>query len=185
MLKSCFLVVDPQREFCSNGFYYTKTGKDITPMINALNNIIAFLESAHSLLPLLCVRSFYKPFQFGKNKYLCIEGSLGANLALNESLFDYTFIKRQPSAFSSPQLLEYLLKNNIQQIFLAGFTTEHCIQHSCFDSQVRQFKLVLVKQMLATNSERLIMQNNFYNKVSKMSNTRIINNFDGIIDAIN
>ncbi len=63
------------------------------------------------------------------------------------------FSKREHSAFNSKDFREYLLKNNITSIYLAGFLAEYCIFSTAKDALHNDFEVFLISDCIGTGDD--------------------------------
>ncbi len=74
--NTCLLIIDMQNDFLSpKGYYGLK--KDISPMIEAKENLDRFIKKIFGKIPIIFIRAEYEPHQFGVGKFICLKDSWG------------------------------------------------------------------------------------------------------------
>lgn len=153
--NSCLLVIDMQKDFLDDNGYYVHMSANIKPMKDAQTHIEKLLAKINHKIPIIYIRSEYDYEKFGKGKSICVAGTEGCQYALNEELCDVMIVKHEHDSFSVPALSTYLRKKQIKTIILVGVTTEFCIKKTALAAIKRGFKLVVLKDCVGTNMERM------------------------------
>lgn len=153
-INEAVVLVDMQKDFCSDGFYYSLSGKDIAPLKEALSCFDDFKNSSFFKNRfVIVVNSIYDENQFGHGKKICVRGSEGAEMAVHVEA-DVTFTKHQHSVFSNESFVAFLREKKIKGIYFLGFTSEFCIFQSANDSLKYGYSTAVLEKYTATNSER-------------------------------
>jgi len=146
-MKALF-IVDLQNDFCPNGALPTPKGDIIIPVINKLMDKFDFVLASKDWHPENTVH-------FNKWPKHCIQNSYGAEFpkGLNSEKIHKIFLKGTGnkddgySAFeaTNENLAEYLIKNNIDELFITGLTAEYCVKQTVLDSIKNRLKTFVIR----------------------------------------
>lgn len=146
-MKALF-IVDLQNDFCPKGALPTPKGDIIIPVINKLMDKFDFVLASKDWHPENTVH-------FNKWPKHCIQNSYGAEFpkGLNSEKIHKIFLKGTGnkddgySAFeaTNENLAEYLIKNNIDELYVTGLTAEYCVKQTVLDSIKNGFKTFVIK----------------------------------------
>ncbi len=151
-MNECLLIIDPQKDFTSSvGFYAEK--HEISRITVAKNNINDLLQLIQDTIHIIIVYSDYRINQFGENFSICIPDTEGheIDIGINDSYL--SFAKNEYSAFSSRQLVEFLKRNCIEKIYIAGFLAEYCIRATAIDAIRNDFEVILLRDCIGTGDD--------------------------------
>jgi|GEM_PF-1990142 len=159
------LVIDMQNDFLApKGYYGLK--KDISPMIEAKENLERFIKRLFWKIPIIFIQAEYEPQQFGAGKLICLKNSWGQNMVFDTKYATQVIKKNFHSAFSNPELKKYLQKNHIDEILISGVTTENCVRATALDSIKNGFKTILLKDCVGTNKEKYEEQQSVFQELT-------------------
>jgi len=167
---SALLVVDAQNDFLLDveGMAYhereKKLGRNDTEVmrITADEHILPFIKIArmHGLL-IVFIQSGYVDKQFVDDGFgaqypnLCIPGTKGWELYNITPNSDNERERVIPKNTYSPyngsgKLKGFLGKNNITNTLVVGFTTDHCVETTTYESSVRGFNPTVLEDCVST-----------------------------------
>lgn len=63
---------------------------------------------------------------------------------------DLVVVKSSPNAFSSPELSEYLVKHQVDQVFVVGFNAEYCCLFTSIVASDRGYKVTYIEDASGT-----------------------------------
>ncbi len=131
------IIVDLQNDFCPGGALGVKDGDKIVPVINQLINKFAVVFASQDWHP-------EDSIHFNGWPKHCVHDTYGAQLHpdLNRSKIDYFLLKGTGnkddgySAFEATNinLLDVLNKNEIDEVYICGLTTEYCVKNTAIDA---------------------------------------------------
>jgi len=146
------LVVDPQNDFCPGGALGVRDGVKIMPAINKLihhfDHVIASCDwhpedTIHfEKWPVHCVRDtygaeFHQDLRTRKIKKVFKKGT--GNKDDGYSAFEAT----------NENLHEYLKSNKVNELYIAGLTTEYCVKFTAFDAIKLGYKTFIFHDAIA------------------------------------
>ena len=170
--QDLFLVIDPQRDFCSGGSLAVPDGESVIPLINHLalrfQHVIltqdwhpahhsSFASSNPGRKPYETIRAPYGPQTLWPDH--CIQGSEGAGFHPDLDIPQAELILRKGfraeidsySAFlendkTTPTgLAGYLRERGLNRIFLAGLAYDYCVRYSATDGQRLGFECLVIE----------------------------------------
>lgn len=146
------LVVDAQKDFCPGGALGVMDGNKIMPRINKLIQGFDHVIASRDWHP-------EDTIHFEKWPPHCIRETEGAEFhdELSVRKFKKIFNKGTGnkddgySAFeaTNENLHEYLQENNVNELYLAGLTTEYCIKQTALDAIRLGYKTFVFKDAIA------------------------------------
>lgn len=133
------LIVDVQNDFCPGGALAAPNGDEVVPVINQLMHKFSVIVASKDWHP-------EDSTHFEKWPLHCVQNTKGAEFhpELNDQKIQQVFLKGTSgkddgySGFeaTNENLKKYLTDKNIDQLYIAGLTTEYCI----FDTAVNAVK---------------------------------------------
>jgi len=151
---ACFVILDMQRDFIDRSGHYASKPRDISPLLKVKQALLGLLPRIHRKIPILYIMAEYEPGQFRANENMCIKGTRGQELVLDRKYASNVFIKYDWSAFTSTEFREYLSKNAIKTVLLAGVLTEYCIKESAMDGLHSGFNMIIVQDLVGSAVEK-------------------------------
>ncbi len=146
------LIVDLQNDFLPGGALPAAGGNEIIPVVNLLQNYFELIIASKDCHPDDTVH-------FQKWPVHCVNGSYGAAFPkeLKQDKIELEFLKGTRniddgySAFeaTNSQLGEYLRRKGVDEIVIAGLTTEYCVKNTVLDALQSGFKTFVVKDAVA------------------------------------
>lgn len=146
------LIVDVQKDFCPGGTLAVPEGDKVVPVINQIMD----------LFPLVIASKDWHPkdtVHFKKWPPHCVQNTPGADFhpKLNASKIKKIFLKGTQnkddgySAFeaTNANLVEFLKKENITDLYVAGLATDYCVKASALDADKHGFEVFVVEDAVA------------------------------------
>lgn len=147
-----FLIVDLQNDFLPGGALPAEEGDRIIPVINLLQDYFELIIASRDCHP-------QHTAHFQKWPVHCVNGTYGADYpaSLRQDKITLELQKGTGSvddgysAFEATniQLGKYLTQKNIDQIIIAGLTTEYCVKNTVLDALQAGFKTFVIKDAVA------------------------------------
>jgi len=163
IVNPVFLVIDMQKDFCSEDGLFKRKGYKISRMKNIAPRIVQMIVECKRLsIPVLFIKSYYDKKYLPKNIYemykrkglerLCCSGTEGAKLyKINPKDATATFIKHRYDAFTNPDLERWLCKHHIKTLILSGCQTDVCVDCTARSGFMKGFNIVALKDCLASS----------------------------------
>lgn len=151
--KYCLTIIDMQKDFTSSLGYYANKPHDMGPIYAIEKKIKEALPILYRNFPIVYIVSEFRDKQFGENKTICIKGSDGCDLSINDNYASVVITKNDLSAFSTQEYMEYLKSNQINCIITMGVITEYCVKETVLDSLKNGFKTIVVEDCIATGGD--------------------------------
>ena len=146
-MKKALLIVDVQRDFCPGGALAAPAGNDIIPVINKIMDNFDLVIASKDWHP-------EKTVHFENWPVHCVRATPGAAFhpELDTTKIDEVVLKGTSnsddgySAFEATNYdLAYLLqKNNIDEVYVCGLTTEYCVKATALDAFKTGFKVSVI-----------------------------------------
>lgn len=158
--QKALLVIDTQEEFIGTNGKMKNTYKDVPAFIDRINYIqrqavlrnfkIIYIKQEYSSLSGRLISAL-----FLKNGAL--KGSQGTNV--DKRIIKYSnleFTKSIGDAFINKKLTEYLIANQINELYLCGLDGEHCVYFTSLGAKNRNYKVnIFADGILITNPSHL------------------------------
>lgn len=146
------IIVDLQNDFCPGGALPAPEGDRIVPIINKLMDKFDLVLASKDWHPETSVH-------FKKWPVHCVRETPGAAFhpELEASRIDTVFLKGTNdkddgySAFEATNmdLGDYLGKNKVRDVYVAGIATEYCVKQTVLDALANGFKTFVVQDAVA------------------------------------
>lgn len=145
------LLVDIQNDFCPGGALPAPQGDRIIPVVNKLLDKFPYVYASQDWHPPDTVH-------FQKWPTHCIKDTWGAKLhtELKRDKIDKILLKGTGnkddgySAFEATNINfeEHLKQNKIDELYIAGLTTEYCVLNSAIDAMQKGFKTYVIQDAI-------------------------------------
>jgi ureidoacrylate peracid hydrolase len=158
-----FLVIDVQNDFCAEGGWFHKNGQDLTLIHDAVDRLVDFIDIARrAAMPPIFIRAIYDKIYLsppmverhrrtGLDLEHCVTGTWGADFfrvaPLEEEL---VFTKHRYSAFKDTELNAYLRAQRVENLILAGTTSNVCVESTARDAYMLDYHVVFLSDASAT-----------------------------------
>jgi nicotinamidase/pyrazinamidase len=207
-MKAALILIDIQNDFVEKGVFNIEGATDVIPIINDIRSKydqkfssiflvndqrqethISFKDSPYAKeenLPFDEITLGCK----GKFPRYCVKGTQGAALYYEMMVKGNEItitkgenkFKEEMSAFNNQMFRDILKSNNIDTVFICGFTTEFSVGLTALDCARKEYKTYVIKEAckgFAPASEAAMLRNFRNNKVDVIS----YNEFEKIISG--
>jgi ureidoacrylate peracid hydrolase len=158
-----FLVIDVQNDFCAKGGWFDEYANDLTLIHEAVDRLVGFIDVARAagVAPIF-VRAIYdriylsppmleRHARTGLGIDHCREGTWGAEFFRVRPLEDeLVFTKHRYSAFKDTELNAYLRAQRVENLILAGITSNVCVESTARDAYMLDYHVVFLSDASAT-----------------------------------
>lgn len=142
------IIVDLQNDFCPGGALPAPKGDQIVPIINKLMDRFDLVVASKDWHP-------EESVHFKKWPVHCVRQTPGAEFhpKLQTSKINMVFLKGTNdkddgySAFeaTNKDLADYLHKNGVGEVYVAGIATEYCVKQTVLDATEQGFKTFVIQ----------------------------------------
>lgn len=158
-----FLVIDVQNDFCADGGWFDKNGSDLTLIHEAVDRLVGFIDVARAAgIPPIFVRAIYDEIYLsppmlerhartGLGIDHCQSGTWGAEffrVAPRDDELVYT--KHRYSAFKDTELNALLRAQRVENLVMAGITSNVCVESTARDAYMLDYHVVFLSDGSAT-----------------------------------
>ncbi len=152
-MKSAFIVVDMQKDFCyPDGKLYG--GDHIADIFEPISKAI---EGAREKMVIVFTQDWHRKDdpEFKIWPEHCLAGSEGAEIIdeLEVKEEDYIIRKRRYSAFFGTDLDLTLRELGIKKLYISGVLTNICVLHTAGDAVLRGYEVAVLKDCTAALNE--------------------------------
>ena len=165
---AALIVVDVQNDFCADGGFFHRTGRDMSMIQPMVPRLVQFLERTREVgLRTVFIQSTYdERFNSGPMKERnrrrgveiprCITGSWGADFYLvKPQQQEFVVEKHRYSAFAGTKLDLLLRSQGIKTLIMTGVATNVCVESTARDGFFLDYYIVFLKDLCATDSQFL------------------------------
>lgn len=145
------LIVDVQNDFCPGGALAAPNGDEVVPVINQLMNKFSVIVASKDWHP-------KDSTHFKKWPLHCVQNTQGAEFhpELNSQKIQKVFLKGTSgkddgySAFEATNLnlKKYLQDKNVDELYIAGLTTEYCVFDTAVNAVKEGFKTYVIEDAI-------------------------------------
>jgi nicotinamidase-related amidase len=145
------LVIDVQEDFSGLKGKQPVPLKDVEGQISAINKVID--KASKSSVEVVYIRQIFDNniitrLLIGR----AIEGQPGVELDSRvKKINQNDFTKKISDAFSNPQLDDFLIKNQVDEIYLVGLDAAYCVYYTALGALNRGYKVTIVKDAVMTS----------------------------------
>lgn len=158
-----FLVIDVQNDFCAEGGWFDKHGNDLGPIHEAVDRLVGFIDVARQAgIPPIFIRAIYDEIYLsppmlerhartGMGTAHCQTGTWGAEffrVAPRED--ELVLTKHRYSAFKDTELDALLRAQRVENLILAGITSNVCVESTARDAYMIDYHVVFLSDASAT-----------------------------------
>jgi ureidoacrylate peracid hydrolase len=157
------LVIDVQNDFCAEDGWMAKNGADVTLIHQAVDRLVEFIDVARAVgLPTIFVRAIYdriylsKPMlerhqRTGLALEHCETGTWGAEFfRVSPRVGEVVFTKHRYSAFKDTELNALLRAQRVENLIVAGITSNVCVESTARDAYMLDYHVVFLSDGSAT-----------------------------------
>jgi ureidoacrylate peracid hydrolase len=158
-----FLVVDVQNDFCAEGGWFDRHGNDLRLIHEAVDRLAGFITVAREAgIPPIFVRAIYDEIYLsppmlerhartGLGIDHCRSGTWGAEFFRVAPRQDELVItKHRYSAFMDTELNALLRAQRVENLILAGITSNVCVESTARDGYMLDYHIVFLSDGSAT-----------------------------------
>jgi ureidoacrylate peracid hydrolase len=158
-----FLVIDVQNDFCAEGGWFDEYANDLSLIHEAVDRLVGFIDVARRAgVPPIFIRAIYdriylSPPMLERHQRTglgidhCREGTWGAEFFRVEPLADeLVFTKHRYSALRDTELDAYLRAQRVENLILAGTTSNICVESTARDAYMLDYHVVFLSDASAT-----------------------------------
>jgi ureidoacrylate peracid hydrolase len=158
-----FLVIDVQNDFCAEGGWFDEYANDLSLIHEAVDRLVGFIDIARRAgVPPIFIRAIYdriylSPPMLERHRRTglgidhCREGTWGAEFFRVEPLEgEIVFTKHRYSAFKDTELDAYLRAQRVENLILAGTTSNVCVESTARDAYMLDYHVVFLSDASAT-----------------------------------
>ena len=146
------LIVDLQNDFCPGGALPAPEGNRVVPVINRIMDKFDLVIASKDWHP-------RETYHFTRWPVHCVRDTPGAAFHpdLQTAQIQFTFLKGTGekddgySAFeaTNENLMKYLNKNHVDELYIAGLTTEYCVKETALDAVRNEFNTLVISDAIA------------------------------------
>lgn len=169
--RTALLVVDLQRDFCSDDGALAALGSDVSPCRAVADRIARFLPAIRADVALTAFfRLIYDPEKMSESQrerlirngrpIICAPGSAGSELFIKPVPGDLIFTKHRYSAFSNDQLRRLLHERSITTVAVVGVDTHICVEGTVRQGYDLGYRMIVLSDLVATRQSELARHEN-------------------------
>jgi ureidoacrylate peracid hydrolase len=158
---TALLVIDLQRDFCSEDGALAALGSDVSPCKSVARRIDEFLPMARQSLSLVAFfQLIYDPGKMSESQrerlirngkpIICAPGTAGSELVIHPDSSDLVFAKYHYSAFSNEQFKQTLRERSITTVAVSGVDTHICVEGTVRDGYDLGYRMLVLSDLVAT-----------------------------------
>lgn len=155
-MPTAVLLMDLQKDFLNGkGGRMPVDGLGADAVLQAANEVLSKRVLAEAL-PILVLNQFPATARIANffRKGAAVAGSTGAELdaRLESSGSAKVIAKASPSAFSNPELEQYLRAHGVQELYVLGVFAEGCVRSTVVEAVKRGYTVHVIENAVATNA---------------------------------
>jgi nicotinamidase-related amidase len=136
-MMSALILMDLQIDFLADTGRLPVGAANAERVISIANSMVDLFEERR--WPIIVIFNQFKKSDVMGNffrRYAAVEGSEGGNIDPRVLIHDARyFSKAKSSAFTNPDICEYLKSTGIEQVVICGVYAEGCVRATAFDAQ--------------------------------------------------
>jgi nicotinamidase-related amidase len=167
--QKALLIIDMQIDYISENAKYPIENNQVENLINIINEIIEYFNQNDYTI--VYFRNIFKENNWKNifNNYAAIEGTIGTEIdprinIVSENVFD----KYAASAFSNRDFENYLMQNQINELYLCGIMADQCVYETALDGFNKNYKVNYFSNAVGSTSVK-----NIEKAVKKLKNKGI------------
>jgi ureidoacrylate peracid hydrolase len=169
--RTALLIIDLQRDFCSDDGAMAALGSDVSPCREVADRLDGFLSQVRGTVGLLAFfKLVYDPEQMSESQrerlirngkaVICGPGNWGTELAITPSPTDWVFTKHRYSAFSNQRFREVLSEREISTIVVVGVDTHICVEGTVRQGYDLGYRVLVLSDLVATRRSEFARHEN-------------------------
>jgi len=169
--RTALLVIDLQRDFCSDDGALAALGSDVSPCKSVARRIAEFLPNVRQSLSLVAFfQLIYDPSKMSESQQerlirngtpiICVPGTAGSELVIRPAPSDLAFTKHHYSAFSNQQFRRLLQDRSITTVVVTGVDTHICVEGTVREGYDSGYRMLVLSDLVATRSSELARHEN-------------------------
>jgi ureidoacrylate peracid hydrolase len=169
--RTALLVIDLQRDFCSNDGALAALGSDVSPCREVADRIAKFLPTIRADVALTAFfQLIYDPEKMSESQrerlirngrpIICAPGSAGSELSIKPAPGDLVFTKYRYSAFSNDRLRRLLHERSISTVAVAGVDTHICVEGTVRQGYDLGYRMIVLSDLVATRQSEFARHEN-------------------------
>ncbi|MGH8237262.1 MAG: cysteine hydrolase family protein [Steroidobacteraceae bacterium] len=162
--RPALLVVDMQNDFCADGGYVSRQGRDLSACRAIVPRIASLIASARECsVPVIWVKADYstnavsmamrvKQAERGNAEVCCEPGTWGAEpFGVAPARGETVIVKHRYSGFAGTQLDAELQRRDIDTLLFCGVQTNICVESTVRDAHSKGYFIVAVGDCVASH----------------------------------
>ena len=158
-----FLVIDVQNDFCAEGGWFDKHDNDLTLLHEAVDRLVPFLDVARAAgVPPIFIQAIYDEIYLsppmlerhartGLGIDHCQSGTWGADFfRVQPQPGELVIQKHRYSAFKDTELNALLRAQRVENLIVAGTTSNVCVESTARDAYMLDYHVVFLSDGSAT-----------------------------------
>lgn len=159
--STALLVIDIQKDFCSEDGALAALGSDVTPCAAVARRIADFLPRVRNEVAFAAFfRLVYDPKEMSESQqerlirnglpFICTPGTRGVDLFISPDPKDLVFTKHRYSAFSNDRFRQVLRERSISTIVTVGVDTHICVEGTVRHGYDLGYRMIVLSDLVAT-----------------------------------
>lgn len=151
--RKALLVIDVQEDYTGPKGKQPVLFKGVDAQISTINGLID--SASKSGMEVVYIRQLFDNNFITRNFVgRTIEGQPGTELDSRIKIVDQNdFTKKISDAFSNPKLNDFLIRNQIDELYLTGLDAAYCVYYTAVGALNRGYKVTAVKDALMTRKD--------------------------------
>ena len=159
--RTALLVIDLQRDFCSDDGALAALGSDVSPCRAVADRIARSLPTIRAEVALTAFfQLIYDPEKMSESQcerlvrngrpIICAPESAGSELVIKPAPGDLVFTKHRYSAFSNDRLRHLLHERSISTVAVVGVDTHICVEGTVRQGYDLGYRMIVLSDLVAT-----------------------------------
>lgn len=169
--RTALLVIDLQRDFCSDNGALAALGSNVSPCRAVAERVSLFLEKVRGVLSFIAFfQLVYDPDKMSESQkerlirngkpIICQPSSSGIELFVTPDPTDLVFTKHRYSAFSNEQFLRVLRERSITNVAVTGVDTHICVEGTVRHGYDLGYRMLVLSDLVATRESESAQHHN-------------------------
>ena len=164
--QKALLVIDMQIDYIGENAKFPIERNQIENLIITINKII---DEYHKMdYSIIYLRRIFRKNDIGNffRNYACVEGTSGVDIDQRINIVSQNiFNKYAPDSFSSNAFENYLIENEINELYLCGVMADECVYETALGGYSRNYRINYIANAVGSTSIKNIEK--AINKLSK------------------